>query len=111
MLQAKPGRSGKQLCEQNSPNLGPAFQSILVVQCKATHLLLEGDAVPDELLGEDHAVLHVHVPVGHPVHQEQPLDVPRALAAAVAAADQAARLVPGKVVLGQTEVALRVGAR
>ena len=81
------------------------------VQCKATHLLLEGDAVPDELLGEDHAVLHVDVPVGHPVHQEQPLDAPRALAAAVAAVDQAARLVPGKVVLGETEVALRVSAR
>ena len=67
--------------------------------------------MPDELLGEDHAVLHVHVPVGHPVHQEQPPDVPGALAAArVAAADQAACLVTGKVVLGQTEVALRVGA-
>ena len=74
------------------------------------HLLLEGDAVPDEFLGKEHAVLHVHVPVGHAVHEEEPLDVLGALPAAVAA-DQAAGLVPSKVVLRQAQVPLGVGAR
>ena len=64
--------------------------------------------MPDELLGEQHAVLHVHVPVGHAVHEQEALDVLGALPA-----DQAAGLVPGKVVLGRREpqVPLRVGAR
>ena len=73
-----------------------------------THLLLEGYPVPDEFLGEQHAVLHVHVLVGHAVHEQEALDVLGALPA-----DQAAGLVPGKVVLGRREpqVPLRVGAR
>ena len=66
--------------------------------------------MPDELLGEEHAVLQVHVPVGHAVNQEEgPLDVAGPLAAV--AADQAARLVPRKVVLGETQETFGIGAR
>ena len=32
--------------------------------------------MPDELLGEEHAVLHVHVAVRHAVHEEEVLHVP-----------------------------------
>ncbi len=71
------------------------------------NLLSEWHSVPDQLLCEDHAVLHVDVPVRHAVDKQKALlrgaDEPGAVAA-----HKAARLVALEIVGrgGEAEVTL-----
>lgn len=81
-----------------------------VVRAGSTCLLLEGDALPDEFLGEHHGVLEVHVVVPRTVHQVQLAEgVPRRVEV-TGEARHVAFLVPLVVALQArlTHVPLRV---
>lgn len=78
----------------------------LMIICPVNeYLLLERDVVVDELFGQDHAVLEVDVPVGHPVGEKQ-LFAEHVLGLV----EQAGLVVTVEVVLGggEAQITLRI---